>query len=84
MDIPEDLKDSNYDLKDGDYREMRTAELFRFCLGREFTVQGFDKFGNVELRADKNRAVRGKFGCWHSMWLEPGFLKRVRKHKQKD
>jgi hypothetical protein len=82
VDIPEDLKDPDYDLKDADYREMRTAELFRFCLGREFTVQGFDKLGYVELRADKNRAVRGKFGFGHSIWIEPEFLKRVRMHKQ--
>ena len=79
MDIPEDLKDPNYDLKDDDHREMRTAELFRFCLGREFTVQGFGKYGHVELRSDKNRAVRAKFGRWHSVWVEPEFLKRVRR-----
>jgi hypothetical protein len=64
--IPDDLRDPEYDTKDADHREMRTAELFRFCLGREFTIQGFDKYG-LELRADKNKAVRAKFGLGHSI-----------------
>jgi hypothetical protein len=80
--IPDDLRDPEYDTKDADHREMRTAELFRFCLGREFTIQGFDKQGYAELRADKNKAVRAKFGWGHSIWVEPKFLRRVRKRRQ--
>ena len=83
VNIPADLRYPRYDLKDADHREMRTAELFRFCIGREFTVQGVDKYGYVELRADKNRAVRAKFGWGHSIWVEPEFLKKSRKSKQK-
>jgi hypothetical protein len=38
IDIPEDTKDRKADLKSPEAREMRTAELFRFCLGKTFTV----------------------------------------------
>ena len=82
IDIPSDLKDPNYDLKGAERREWRTAELFRFCLGREFTVQEFGKYGTVELEAGANRAVRKKFGWSHTIWLEPGHLNIVRKKKR--
>jgi len=65
IDIPSHLKDPSYDLKDADGREMRTAELFRFCLGSEFTVQNFGRYGTVELEAGANREVREKFGKYH-------------------
>jgi len=42
-DISPDLKDPDYDLKDAEHREMRTAEAFRFCLGRVFTICGFSE-----------------------------------------
>ena len=82
-DISSDLKDPNYDLKDAEHREMRTAELFRFCLGREFTVQDFCRYGFVELDPGANRVVRRKFGRHHTIWIEPEFLKRVRKARNK-
>jgi hypothetical protein len=78
-DISSDLKDPSYDRKDAEHREMRTAELFRFCLGREFTVKGFGRYGFVELDPGANRVVRRKFGRYQTIWIEPEFLKRVRK-----
>lgn len=77
VDISADLKDPNYDLKDADHREMRTAELFRFCLGRCFKIYGFDQYGYVELEVGNSSAVRKKFGKWHTIWVEPEFVKRV-------
>ncbi len=82
LDIPPHLKDPSYDLKDDDHREMRTAELFRFCLGREFTVQDFGRYGTVELDAGANREVRREFGKYQTIWLEPGQLKIVRKKRR--
>lgn len=66
IEIPPHLKNPNYDLQDAEHREMRTAELFRFCLGREFTVRGFDRYATVELEAGANREVRKKFGKYQS------------------
>jgi len=83
VDIPEDLKDPAYDSKDSDRREMRTAELFRFCLGRMFPVEGFGQYGHVELEVGKNRAVSKRFGRWQTIWMEPEFLKRVASSKGK-
>jgi hypothetical protein len=78
IDIPLGFKDPNYDLdqKDPELREMRTGELFRFCLGREFVIEEFDQYGNADLSVDKDRAVRKKFEL-NSIWLEPKFLARI-------
>ena len=81
IDIPSGFKDPNYDRKDADdHWKMRTAELFRFCVGREFTIQAFDQYGHAELSVDQDRSVRKKFGL-NTIWLEPGLLARVRKTK---
>ena len=77
IDISEDMKDPNFDLKDAEHREMRTAELFRFCLGREFVIRDFDRYGNAELRVGEDPAVRKKFGRHHWIWMEPEFLERI-------
>jgi len=80
IDVPSHLKDPNYDANvKPELRDMRTAELFRFCLGREFTVQDFGRYGFVELNAGANREVRKRFGKYHTIWMEPEFLKLVRK-----
>jgi hypothetical protein len=79
LDVSEDLKDPKYDSKNAKRREMRTAELFRFCVGRVFKVYGLDDYGNVELRVSNSSAVRARFGKWHSIWCEPEFVKRVRR-----
>ena len=78
IDIPEDLKDPKSDLKSPDAREMRTGELFRFCLGRVFTVYGFGRYGHVELEVSKSLTVRKKFGL-STVWIEPEFLKLVKR-----
>ena len=77
LDIPEETKDPKADLKSSEARQMRTAELFRFCLGRIFTVYGFERYGHVELRVGNSPAVRKEFGWSHTIWIEPEFLERV-------
>jgi hypothetical protein len=61
---------------------MRTAELFRFCLGREFVVKDFGRYGTVELDASANRAVREELAKYQTIWMEPAHLKVIRKHKR--
>jgi hypothetical protein len=58
-------------------KEMRTTELFRFCVGREFQIHDFDQYGHVELRADEDPEVREKFGNFHTVWIEPEFVEVV-------
>jgi hypothetical protein len=82
IDIPSGFKDPNYDLKDAEHREMRTAELFRFCLGRDFAIEEFDQYGNAELSVDKDRSVRKKFGL-NTIWMEPEYLERIQSGKSK-
>ena len=80
IDIPMDLKDPEYDRKhDPKNYKMRTAELFRFSLGRVFRIYGFGRYGHVELHVGNSPVVRKKFGDGHSIWCEPEFLKRVGK-----
>jgi hypothetical protein len=82
IDIPSGFKDPSYDLKEAEERwKIRTAELFRFCLGREFAIQAFNQYGYAELSVDKDRTVRKKFGL-NTIWIEPEFLARVRKIKK--
>jgi len=82
VDIPSGFKDPNYDLKEDDeHWKMRTAELFRFCLGREFAIQAFNKYGYAELSVNKDQSVRKKFGL-NTIWIEPEFLVRVRQTKK--
>lgn len=77
LDIPEDLKDPEFDAKhDTEESKFRTAELFRFCLGRAFTVYGFGRYGHVELQVNRSPAVRRK-GFSGTIWIEPEFLRRV-------
>jgi len=54
--------------------EMGTEKLFKSMLGKVYTVQGFDRYGNVELHPKR----------LNSVWVEPEFLKlRARKRKPK-
>jgi hypothetical protein len=73
-----EISDEDRDLSVADDPEMRTHELLRFCLGRVFTVTGFGRYRTVEVRADRNRAVRKKFGGLHSIWLESHEVQVVR------
>ena len=52
--------------------ELGTKKLIKSMLGKVYTVQGFDKYGNVELHPKR----------LNSVWVEPEFLKlRARKRK---
>jgi hypothetical protein len=54
--------------------ELGTVKLFKSMLGKVYTVQGFDGYGNVELHPKRLSSV----------WVEPEFLKlRTRKGKPK-
>jgi len=82
IDIPYGFKDPDCDLKDPLFREMRTAELFRFCLGREFMIQNFGRYGHADLSVHEDRAVRKKFGL-NTIWIEPKFLERIKESRGK-
>jgi hypothetical protein len=77
FDFPEGYKDANYI----DDPEMRTGELFRFCVGKEFTIQGFGRYGHIELRGDEDPAVKKKFGL-NSIWIEPQFIELITKARR--
>lgn len=77
-DIPPDLEDPKYK----DDPQMRTGEMFRFCVQRKFVIRGFDRYGFVELRVDDDPRVKRKFGL-NSIWLEPNFLTLVSKSRCK-
>ena len=54
--------------------ELGTGKLFKSMLGKVYTVQAFDRYGNVELHPKQ----------LNSVWVEPEFLKlRVSKRKPK-
>jgi hypothetical protein len=54
--------------------EPGTEKLFKSMLGKVYTVQGFDRYGYVELHPKQ----------LNSVWVEPEFLKlRARKRKPK-
>ncbi len=77
VDIPSDLKE----LGKPDDKELRTAELFRFCLGRQFGIRGFNQYGFCELEVSDDKQVSRRFGKWHTIWIEPHFLKLVNKSR---
>jgi hypothetical protein len=55
--------------------DLGTNKLFRYMLTKVYTVRGFDKYGHVELRPNRNNAV----------WVEPEFLRlRARKRRKPD
>ena len=72
VEIPADLND----LRKRD--DLRTGELFRFCLGQEFRIEGFDRHGFPELYVSENRRVAQRFGRWHWIWVDPRFLALVK------
>jgi hypothetical protein len=45
--------------------ELGTEQLFRSMLGKVYTVEGFDWYGNIELHPTRRDAV----------WIEPKVLK---------
>jgi len=55
--------------------ELGTEKLFKSMLGRVYTVQGFDRYGYVELHPKRLSSV----------WVEPEFLKlRARKSNKRE
>jgi len=77
IDIPEEDKD----LSRPDDPEMRTHELFRFCLGKQFRVRAVDKeSGTVELTVSDNKEVRRIFGDYHTIWIESKFVVLIRRN----
>jgi hypothetical protein len=77
-DCPEGCKDPDYK----DDPEMRTAELFRFCVGRKFTIRGFDRYGHIELQVDDDPAVKRKFGL-NSIWVKPQFVELISRTRRR-
>ena|ERR1700757_3906310 len=76
-DCPEGYKAPNYK----DDPDMRTGDLFRFCVGRKFTIRGFDRYGYLELQVDDDPAVKRKFGLnW--IWVEPQFVELISKTRR--
>jgi len=55
--------------------ELGTEQLFKSMLGKVYTVRGFDKYGNVELKPKRLNYV----------WVKPEFLKlRARKSNKRN
>jgi hypothetical protein len=77
-DCPEAYKDPGYK----DDPDMRTGELFRFCVGRKFTIRGFGRYGHIELRVDDDPEVTRKFGL-NSIWVEPQFVELISKTRRR-
>lgn len=55
--------------------ELGTEKLLKSMLGKVYTVRGFDKYGNIELRSKRSDVV----------WIEQEFLRlrATRKTKRK-
>ncbi len=77
-DIPAGFKDPEY----RDDPEMRTGELFRFCMGRKFVIRDFGRYGHIELQVDDDPVVKQEFGL-NSIWMEPAYLELVSKTKRR-
>lgn len=61
---------------------MRTGELFRFCVGRKFTIEAFGPYGHIEFRVDQDPEVKKKFGL-NSIWVEPQFVELLTPTRRK-
>jgi hypothetical protein len=62
--IPSDLDDR---------AGIGTPEVFKRALGRKFLVEGFDRYGYVELRVTKDDTI----------WIEPEFLSLEKSNAKK-
>ena len=52
--------------------EMKTRSVFEQCIGHEFTIEGFDDGGWVELTVD---SVTGNE--FETIWIEPEYVEVV-------
>jgi hypothetical protein len=75
-DAPSDLK-----TEDKPDKELRTAEIFCFCVGRQFPIRGFNQYGFCELEVSDDKDVSRRFGKGHTIWIEPHLLKLVEKSR---
>lgn len=51
----------------GQLDELGTEKLFKSMVGRQFTIQGFDDYGNIELTPKR----------LHTAWIEPDLVELV-------
>jgi hypothetical protein len=57
----------------GDEPELNTKTVFETCLGKTFTIQGFDQYGHLELAVGKEiDDLVG--GYMNTIWIEPEFV----------
>jgi hypothetical protein len=59
---------------DGDVDDLNTTRLFRSCVGRIFSIAGFNDEGYVELEVGE---VIGQAPYMSSIWIEPRHLAPV-------
>jgi hypothetical protein len=53
--------------------ELGTEKLFKSMLGKVYTIQGFDEYGNIELQPKRLSTV----------WVEPEYLNLVARKPKK-
>ena len=56
--------------------EMGTEELFKRCVGQTLRVDGFDKYGHVELNVADDGSQAPDY-CMNTIWIEPEFVELV-------
>lgn len=49
--------------------DMGTEELFKSLVGCRYTIRGFDRYGNIELRPKP----------LHHVWIEPDLVELVKR-----
>ncbi len=62
--IPSDLQD---------HPELKTKTVFELCLGKTYRIQGFDRYGHLELSVGKEVGNRVG-GYLNTIWIEPEFV----------
>jgi hypothetical protein len=65
--IPSDLHDA---------AGIGTPDVFRRALGRTFRIEGFDKYGHLELVVAERKASEDRYTS-DTIWIEPGFVEKV-------
>ncbi|MFA5192266.1 MAG: hypothetical protein WC740_16275 [Verrucomicrobiia bacterium] len=53
-----------------------TRQIFHRCVGKVLRVDGFGKYGHLELNV-KDDGSQLPAGCGHTMWIEPEFVEHV-------
>jgi hypothetical protein len=69
MKVPSDLRDDP---------ELKTKTVFETCLGKTYAIQGFDRYGHLELAVGKDiDSLVG--GYMNTIWIEPEFVMPAKK-----